>query len=256
LAAYLITYGGTAGFYKFKVAREKWQSHFQDYRALAEAMRVQVYWAASAVPAAVSDHYLRKQSGGLGWIQFALRGQALWAAAVAARLEKPDRAAVEEGWIASEQTFFRDNAILHDRVDRRGRRWTDALVSLGFAMSVLLLAVTPFAQQARPTPSVDLVRDVLDWLLEYRDEIVVLAATLPALGAFFSVSRDLRAYEAHSQSYDLMHRMFDTATEQLAKAGQDDAIYQEIVRELGREALAENAEWLVEHRHRKIEQRS
>jgi len=53
-----------------------------------------------------------------------------------------------------------------------------------------------------------------------------------------------------------MHRMFDAAAEQLAKAGDDDAIYQDIVRELGREALAENAEWLVEHRHRKIEQRS
>jgi len=253
LVAYLITYGGTTAFYKFKVAKEKWQSHFQDYRALAEAMRVQVYWAVSAVPAAVSDYYLRKQSGGLGWIQFALRGQSLWAAAVAARLKKPDRTAVEEGWIAGERKFFGDNAILHDRVDRRGRRWTDRLVGLGFLMSLVLLGIILLTHWAPPAGP---ARDLLDWLLEYRDELVVLAAALPAFGAFFSVSRDLRAYEAHAHSYALMHRMFDAAAEQLAKAGDDDAIYQDIVRELGREALAENAEWLVEHRHRKIEQRS
>jgi hypothetical protein len=34
-----------------------------------------------------------------------------------------------------------------------------------------------------------------------------------------------------------------------------DANFQGVVREIGREALAENAEWLVEHRHRKFEPR-
>ena len=44
----------------------------------AEALRVQLYWAIAAVPASVSDHYLCKQSGELGRIQFTLRGPSLW----------------------------------------------------------------------------------------------------------------------------------------------------------------------------------
>jgi hypothetical protein len=73
-------------------------SRFQDYRALAEALRVQVFWAA-ATPEAVADSYLRKQSGELGWIQFALRGPALWATAAALALGRPCRDYVTHGWM-------------------------------------------------------------------------------------------------------------------------------------------------------------
>jgi len=47
--------------YHFIVERGEWQNRFQDYRALAEGMRVQIFWASSALPSAVSDHYLRLQ---------------------------------------------------------------------------------------------------------------------------------------------------------------------------------------------------
>ena len=45
------------------------------------------------------------------------------------------------------------------------------------------------------------------------------------------------------------------AAEVTGMPGVSDSVFQEVVREIGREALAENAEWLVEHRHHKIEPR-
>lgn len=41
---------------------------FLDYRILAEAIRVQMFWAASALPAASADNYSRKQVNEIGWI--------------------------------------------------------------------------------------------------------------------------------------------------------------------------------------------
>ena len=100
--------------------RLKWQSHFEDYRALAEGMRVQLYWAIAAVPAAVSDHYLRKQYGELGWIQFALRGPALWGAALANTLGQPRRMTVLRGWITHQALYFRDKTPLFAEAEERG----------------------------------------------------------------------------------------------------------------------------------------
>lgn len=243
---YLLVFGGATGYYKFRVEPQEWQSHFQDYRALAEAMRVQLYWAFAGVPAAVSDHYLRKQSGELGWIQFALRGPSLWAAALARILDAPNREVVTRAWINDQARYFGDKRRLHHNADQRGQTWTTVLASCGIVVStlLLLLEIVPIPDRLHET------------IHAYHAYIVVLAATLPALAAFFSLSRELRAYEPHAHSYALMRRMFNRAANEANKPNRSDQDFQDLVRELGREALAENAEWLEEHRHRKIEQHS
>jgi hypothetical protein len=73
---------------------------------LAEALRVQMYWAVAALPIVASDNYLRKQAGALGWIQIALRGPALWATSLALEIKVPNRPAIGEGWILDQLKFF------------------------------------------------------------------------------------------------------------------------------------------------------
>jgi hypothetical protein len=75
-----------------------------------------------------------------------------------------------------------------------------------------------------------------------------------AVAAFFTISVDFRAYDAHAHSYALTGRIFSYAL-QLAGAARDDHAFQTIARELGRGALSENAEWLLDHRRRPIEHR-
>jgi len=62
-------------------------------------------------------------------------------------------------------------------------------------------------------------------------------------------------HEAQADSYGLMGRMFDRAR-RVAATADDDEAFEDVVRDLGREALAENAEWLLNHRRRKIEQKA
>ena len=255
LGLYLAIFAGSAAFYHFYVRHRELQNHFQDCRALAEAMRVQLFWALAATPVAVSDNYLRLQSGELGWIQFALRGPALWASALAVELKAPRRDLVTKGWIEDQLVFFGrpgvggGKAVLHEHAAGRSRLWAKRFLYGGLGMS-LILAATEVAKLVLGTqgwhPEVDshILEEAQDWLL-------VLAAMGPAVAAFFTVSTDLRAYEAHAHSYALMGRIFARA-EQIA-AGANDDEFKAVVGELGREALSENAEWLLDHRRRPIE---
>jgi hypothetical protein len=255
ILAYLTVFGGALAWYRFRVRRLDWQERFQDYRALAEAMRVQLYWGIAAIPASVSDHYLRKQSGELGWIQFALRGTSLWAASVAGAMGRPNRATVQAGWIDNQLEFFTGKARLHKQSAERGQLLTSIFAVAGIAAAIALLILLG-DRLAEPLPAHwGAFGRGLTYMRGHHGWLIVLTATLPGVAAFFSMSADLRNYEPHAHSYALMRRMFGRTADVLNTTGLTDAIFQDVVREIGREALAENAEWLVEHRHRTIEPR-
>jgi hypothetical protein len=244
ILAYLLMLGGASLYYYLSVLPQAWQERFQDYRALAEALRVQLYWAIAAVPASVSDHYLRKQSGELGWIQFALRGPSLWAASVAGIARKPLRNIIERGWINDQESFFASKAELNRRAAEGAELFTTIFVALGVA-GALALSALYFAQtQSSVPPSCP---------FEGHTWLIVLTATMPAVAVFFAVSARLRSYWPHAHAYALMRRMFRQAAGLMNASGASDDQFQSIVRELGREALSENAEWLGEHCNRKIE---
>jgi len=257
LLIYLVVFGGVATYHRLRLSDHMWQNCFQDYRALAEAMRVQLYWALAAVPAAVSDHYLNKQSNELGWIQLALRGPSLWAAAVAQQLDGPCGDIVKTGWLNDQLSYFRSKAPLHERANREGRTWARRFLYGGLIVSVALLLHEAWPMMTSGKPGI--VAALWELFHPYHHYVDVIAVTLPALAAFFSVSRELRVYERHAHSYSLMTSMFSRAISEFNKATligdahrRAEAI-QQLVRELGREALAENAEWLVDHRHRSFD---
>jgi hypothetical protein len=240
---YSVMVGVTFIFYHAWMVPQAWQEKFQDYRALAEALRVQLYWAIAAVPASVSDHYLRKQSGELGWIQFALRGPSLWATSVAEIIMKPQRGIIENGWVNDQSKFFARKAELNNRAAEGAELYTTIFVILGI-IGAIGLGCLFFVKADDDT--------LLAKLHEDHEGLLLATATLPGVAAFFSVSARLRSYQPHAHAYALMRRMFRRAAD-LMSICTSDAQFQNIVRELGREALSENAEWLGEHRNRKIE---
>ena len=260
LGLYLVLFAGAAAFYRFRVHRHELQNRFQDYRALAEAMRVQLFWAAAAMPEAASDSALRKQSGELGWIQFALRGPAAWATAAALGLDqKPCRALVMKGWVRDQIEYFfgvpgrrAGKAADNANAAKRGELWAQLFLGGGLVFSLMLALIEAARVLATGTPLAHDGR--MHRLIEAQDLLLVLAATSPALAAFFTVWVELRAYQAQAHSYDLMGRIF-TRAEAIAQGAGDDQVFIAVMRDLGREALAENAEWLLDHRRRKIEQK-
>ena len=56
----------------------RYEHRFHDYRALAEGLRVQMYWSAAGITRPVPrDYYLRRQRSELEWIRQALRAWTL-----------------------------------------------------------------------------------------------------------------------------------------------------------------------------------
>jgi hypothetical protein len=93
LAAYLLYLWGA-----------KFQDLYQDYRALAEGLRVQFFWRLADVDASVADYYLGKHRTELDWIRNALRN---WSIPVN-RLERDCRLDLAlKYWVKDQYDYFR-----------------------------------------------------------------------------------------------------------------------------------------------------
>jgi hypothetical protein len=247
--AYLLTVGGTAAYYRLVVRRQAWQGRFEDYRALAEALRVQFHWAACGLADAASDNYLRQHADELGWVRQALRGPALlgMAAARAANPVSPEREL--DHWIDYQSRFFvgpdgkSGRAAVNETAQRRVKTTVRCLLWL-------------FGVLATGMVIVDL------WVLlspeSYLHKILVIAlALLPALAVLPLVVSEGRVYEAHSHAYrraGRLYRLVAAILEQRRADGNHET--SDLAVELGREALIENAAWFVSHRERRVANRS
>jgi hypothetical protein len=291
--------------------RTRWrrsQDRFQDYRAIAEGLRVQFFWRLAGSALAVSEYYLRKQRSELRWIRDALRVCALRASPLAAR----DLAAVHRLWVKAQRAYYARAARRDGMRRRRQRSIGSALVLLSLAatirwlwdsaeghvvfIAVAILAALVLASHcaygianaageaasladgalrntialallsacaalafyatlvlggpiiASQLPRLSIGDTPLEWMLA--------AISITALvGTFAHAYANVRAFGEHQKQYDRMTELFQAADEALergaATAASADA--ERILLDLGCEALAEHADWLLLHRARPIE---
>ena len=222
--------------------RGDWQRKSQDYRVLAEALRVQFYWAVAGVarPAPSRfghDLFLKRQDLELGWIRNVLR--------VAGRRDDAGgRVAYDEGveiavrdWVGDESvgqlSYYRRSASKRYRL----HNITEALERTSFRVGLLIavwLAVAHFWFASQPT------------------------AMLISLMGLFPLAVALRQHYAHRTAehelinqYQYMDRIMENARRRLQRTTRPDE-RRRILRELGLAALQENAQWLLRLRERPI----
>ena len=258
LALYLILIFGMFGFYERVMKKNSWQDRFQDYRALAEALRVQLYWAVAAMPIAASDNYLQKQAGELGWIQFALRGPAIWAAALALELKTPRHEDVQRGWIENQIEFFsgteKKPGKAKQNEDAANRNKNIAFGCFGTGMVIIAVLFVVEEGRALFDDRSGCLWVVLHFIDELHEYLEVFAIVPSAIAASVTVSTNIRAYRAHAHNYTQMGEIFARARGSAALIPHADvSTFQKLMRDLGREALSENAEWLMDHRDREVE---
>lgn len=241
-----------AVFYLWRRAESReFQSKYLDYRALAEGLRVQFFWRLLGLPDAVEDHYLDKQRDELQWIRYALR---FWRLSDETRLgpqgDREEEFArhgdlVRRLWVDNQRHYFEHCAGPREKSkgDKcRGHGQSLFQFSLVAAVGLVLAIALPLAFSVVPDPSETLI-----------DALLVLVALTIVASALRIGYGEKMAFLQHANRYDAIAKRFHDAQKQLSRKDLRGEEVASIYRDLGREALAENGDWLLIHRERPLE---
>jgi hypothetical protein len=214
-----------------------YHNKYLDYRALAEGMRVYLFWRLAGLREGVADHYLRKQRGELDWIRQALRVWSIPTRVDTAPTPVNSRRMqlVLEKWVADQAAWF-GRAAQRDYT----KGWLIRWLGYGFLLTGIFLAVIKvFIAAEHP-------------LLVAMSLVVVIAALLHFYGKTM-------AFSEHAKQYGRMQLVFTIAEKTLRARveesgsrlhGENLEAALDIIRDLGKEALAENGDWALLHRER------
>jgi hypothetical protein len=131
------------------VSNRGWQPISEDYRAIAEALRIQImFWECGydARSDRVDLMYLRGLHGSLGWIREAI-GHLVAAAKLLADPPRPDHAAAGK-WIAGQIAFFEKRIARRSSEMRLVRTATWFLFVMGLMQAIALSEMQLFQEQS------------------------------------------------------------------------------------------------------------
>lgn len=218
-----------------------WHRKYLDYRALAEGLRVQFYWAVAGVTQNETtkfshDNFLQMQDAELGWIRHVMRVAGLESNVMPNR----DGAGLEYSireWIGDDSGgqlgYYQKKAT--ERIRRN--KLTQLLAGMVVWFSIVAFGLFAVA-------GADLAGLV-------RDEIIILMGVLLlAAGVRQSYGFAVADFELIKQ-YEFMCRTFGKARRRIISSENDEA-RRHILRLVGDASLEEHAEWLLMHRERSV----
>ncbi len=218
-----------------------------DYRALAEGLRVQLFWALADVAEDASEHHLRHQRGGLLWVRCALHAQRLLLVVqrrgttpvtVAPLTERLDW--VAEYWLGAQLQYYDQRTRYYRRRLRRHVEW----INLCCATGVVLYAVWLW-HYTHPTGRGRF------WLDGLKGQLISFTFLFAVAVGWFG---DALALPDHTRRYYRMSLDLSLELSKLRRTlgrGDLEAASRQLA-DLGRKVLAENGEWLVIQRDRQM----
>jgi hypothetical protein len=248
LLAAAIVSGMTGLAWYWYAQRAQLEDRYLDYRSLAEACRVQYFWKRAEVTENVANHYLRDQRDELEWLRQAVitteLGPTESPAATVLSIEQ-----IRDHWIIDQLRFFAGSSDKPGKAQQNevsNRRWgnrASRFLLAGVFVTVVLAFFHGFAAEH---------------LGELGEEIMQgLIVTYGMLFAAAGVSKIYQETEAFGEQANRYQRM--TLSMQLARKQIDSALdakdmnlAQRALFAIGREALAENGDWLLVHRARPV----
>jgi hypothetical protein len=222
----------------------KRRARHEDYRALAEALRVQFFWLAAGLPDLASEKYLRKQAGEMIWIRDAMSECSLYNGlrTNAGTTDSASRLDLASVWVKGQAKYFHDTSLKHQNKRRIYNYFAFLMAGIGFAFPILGVLAQSIAGQSR------------SWIEPVAHAIAGVALVWASLAWNYT---ELRGFAREARQYARMYDLFRAADELLAdfeaeSSNESFAFAEETIRELGIEALSENGDWLSMHRERKL----
>ena len=169
------------------VSWRKYHNRYLDYRALAEALRVQIYWQLGGISKSVADFYSRKHRREMEWIRSGIRALCTynWVA------DQEDIEIVTRYWVEKQRRYFQENADKNRRRHQFARRSATLLLILGLLTGLVLFAFSHGPGMEKT--------------------LIILMVFFPALGAAAGGYAEKMGYDFHSKQYETMTRIFTRA---------------------------------------------
>jgi hypothetical protein len=244
----------------YAARRGEYKNRYQDYRALAEGLRVRFFWGLAGLKDSVADRYLRMQGSELDWIRSAIRiwniptreqaGASQDEASQDARVEaEPTRRMnlVLAHWVEGQYDYFTRTARRNGRRLKRLTRLANTLFFIGVLWTVFEILKSP----VNWVPLV--VSNAKGQGFIYC--LTIALGLTPIIGVLLFSYVRTSALAEHAKQYGRMSALFSNARQCLTEYTREDRYEKalSIIRELGQEALAENGAWVFLHRQRPIE---
>jgi hypothetical protein len=234
--------------------RRSWHRKYLDYRALAEALRVDFYWEVAGVRREFDgefahESFLQKQDVELQWIRNAMRAVSLQLAIHPCGNFNEGFPFVFADWVGDDhpasgtgQMFYYRRRLhklshsLHvsEQIDRT-LLFGGLVLALAFAVDVALRMGSHYLLPEQ-------LRSTMLWAL----------ALLPVYAAIFEIYLNEKADRALIRQYQYMYSLFAFAAGELRAAATTE-LKLAILRSLGHACLAEHAQWILAHRDKRIQ---
>lgn len=233
-----------------------YQSHYQDYRALSEGLRVQVAWRNAGLFDNVERYYLRMHQGDLQWIRSVLRTVVFIEDQANAAAVTHERASA---WVDEQAKYYGDRGQLEQEKQHKYESLAKVLATIsgvfsGFVGVSLIAIRIPLIQRA-PLLTVFLSQHPFIQSM-LRDAFPILLGIVPLSSILLLRYAERRGFKMAASRYARMHRFFDMGRSRLTSVGSAQPVSREIIYELGKVSLAEHTDWLVAGRERPISARS
>jgi hypothetical protein len=209
---------------------------YLEYRALAEGLRFQMYWLAAGKTTLVTDYYVQKYRKDIGWIR-----RALDACIVIQSVHALSAVSVARGWIVSQLEYLGGKAEARRReLNSRATTWGNNLLLIGLVCGLGGAAIAILGHGSTVLTLTLLVAGMK------------LAA---AAGAAWLSYNGKMAHAETLRQFEQLKGVYSralTALDEIEKKEKPEQQARDLLLALGKEALAENATWLVNNQQRKV----
>lgn len=252
LVLYPITISLGAGWFYY-ARKNKYENKHEDYRALSEAMRVQFYLTSAGINENIADHYLQKHKGELEWILYTLRTWMMFVQ-IQAQKARPIKASVEQikkvrqEWIIGQAKYFttksKQNHHKLEVIEHRGNLLFFSAMGSVVVLFLLTMAAHYFGGK---------VENIIEKTLH--PSFIVMTHLSLILSAAVHGYVEKMVFAEQAKQYQRMAQMLHLANNHLKKKLEMSDLKGSILLliSLAKEALMENADWLLMHRSRPME---
>ncbi len=217
----------------------------EDFRALAEGLRIQTAWNMVGINSSVALYYLSHQKNELGWIRTAIRGVKIFYLPKE-KDSKVDQKRIEKFWITEQKEYFYKK--IHPEKSKESGSVLSKEKNLSLKIKITFIVVVVFSILFSVVNMMNLFKNlnVYGFNLTVLDYAQIILVIFPFTYLSYLTSKQLfdgneELLREYNLSFDIFNRADLLLTDKTNNA-------KRIYKNLGIEALRENSAWIITRR--------